>query len=132
MFDTIVHRDDQVEAHAERNMPVAGSGQVTAGADLYARLADETLAKLRLTHAWLAVAGWSSCLSRTAAHRAPGARFFSSPTAPELLVRAALTSRSFSKESVDLPEAERPLSIPFGEGATNLPAQNSVVGSGDF
>jgi hypothetical protein len=51
VFDTIVHRDDQVEAHAERNMPVAGSGQVTAGADLYARLADETLAKLRLTHA---------------------------------------------------------------------------------
>jgi chromosome partitioning protein len=51
VFDTIVHRDDQVEAYTERNMPVAGSGQVTAGADLYARLADETLARLRPTHA---------------------------------------------------------------------------------
>jgi chromosome partitioning protein len=51
VFDTIVHRDEQVEAYTERNMPVAGSGQVTAGADLYARLADETLAKLCLTHA---------------------------------------------------------------------------------
>lgn len=50
VFDTIVHRDDQIEACAERNVPVAGFGQVTAGADLYARLADETLAKLRLTH----------------------------------------------------------------------------------
>jgi chromosome partitioning protein len=51
VFDTIVHRDEQVEAYAERNVPVAGSGHVTAGADMYARLADETLAKLCLTYA---------------------------------------------------------------------------------
>jgi cellulose biosynthesis protein BcsQ len=51
VFDTIVHRDEQIEAYAERGMTVAASGQATPGADLYARLADETLAKLQLTHA---------------------------------------------------------------------------------
>ncbi len=51
VFDTIVHRDEQIEAYAERGMPVAASAQGTPGADLYARLADEMLAKLRLTPA---------------------------------------------------------------------------------
>lgn len=51
VFDTIVHRDEQVEAYAERGMTVAASGRATPGADLYARLADETLTKLHLTHA---------------------------------------------------------------------------------
>jgi chromosome partitioning protein len=49
VFDTIIHRDEQIEAHAERGVPVAASEQGMLGADLYARLADETLAKLRLT-----------------------------------------------------------------------------------
>jgi chromosome partitioning protein len=51
VFDTIVHRDEQVEAYTERGVPVAASEHTTAGADLYARLADETLAKLRVTRA---------------------------------------------------------------------------------
>ncbi|MDT5272430.1 MAG: chromosome partitioning protein [Acidobacteriota bacterium] len=51
LFDTIIHRDDRVEAYGERGVPVAASEQGTPGADLYARLADETLAKLRLTPA---------------------------------------------------------------------------------
>nr|QEO73717.1 hypothetical protein [uncultured bacterium] len=51
VFDTIVHRDEQVEAYAERGVTVAASGQTTLGVDLYARLADETLVKLRVTHA---------------------------------------------------------------------------------
>jgi chromosome partitioning protein len=51
VFDTIVHRDDQVEACAERGVPMAASAPQTLGADLYAHLADEVLAKLRLTHA---------------------------------------------------------------------------------
>lgn len=51
VFDTIIHRDEQIEAYAERGMTVAASGQTTPGADLYARLADETLARLRLTPA---------------------------------------------------------------------------------
>lgn len=51
VFDTIVHRDEQVEAYAERGMIVAASGRVTPGTDLYARLADETLARLHLTYA---------------------------------------------------------------------------------
>ena len=51
VFDTIIHRDEQVEAYAERGMTVAASGQATPGADLYARLADETLSRLHLTHA---------------------------------------------------------------------------------
>jgi chromosome partitioning protein len=51
VFDTIVHRDEQIEAYAERGVMVAASRQATPGADLYARLADETLARLRLTHA---------------------------------------------------------------------------------
>lgn len=48
VFDTIVHRDGQVEAYAECGLPVAASGQGMLGADLYARLADETLARLCL------------------------------------------------------------------------------------
>jgi chromosome partitioning protein len=51
VFDTIVHRDDQVEAYAERGLPMAASAPQTPGADLYARLAAELLAKLPLTHA---------------------------------------------------------------------------------
>lgn len=51
MFDTIVHRDEQIETYAERGMTVAATGQVTPGTDLYARLADETLSRLHLTHA---------------------------------------------------------------------------------
>ncbi|HEX8098337.1 MAG TPA: hypothetical protein VF507_09885 [Pyrinomonadaceae bacterium] len=51
VFDTIIHRDEQIEAYAERGVPVAASEPWTPGADLYARLADETLARLRLTHA---------------------------------------------------------------------------------
>jgi chromosome partitioning protein len=51
LFDTIVHRDDRVEAYGERGVSVAASEQGTPEADLYARLADETLARLRLTPA---------------------------------------------------------------------------------
>jgi chromosome partitioning protein len=51
VFDTIVHRDEQVEAYAGRGMMVAAYGRAAPGADLYARLADETLARLRLTSA---------------------------------------------------------------------------------
>jgi chromosome partitioning protein len=51
VFDTIVHRDDQIEAYSERGVPVTALAPQTPGADLYARLADEGLAKLRLTHA---------------------------------------------------------------------------------
>jgi hypothetical protein len=51
VFDTIVHRDEQIEAYVERGMPITVSGQTTPGADLYARLADEALARLRVTHA---------------------------------------------------------------------------------
>lgn len=51
VFDTIIHRDEQIEAYAERGVPVAASEPWTPGADLYARLADETLARLRIAHA---------------------------------------------------------------------------------
>jgi hypothetical protein len=51
VFDTIVHRDDQIEAYSERGVPVAVSAPQTLGADLYACLADEVLAKIRLTKA---------------------------------------------------------------------------------
>lgn len=51
VFDTIVHRDEQIEAYAERGVPVVASEPWTPGADLYARLADETLARLRIAHA---------------------------------------------------------------------------------
>jgi cellulose biosynthesis protein BcsQ len=49
VFDTIIHRDDQVEAYAGRGVPAAASAPGSPGADLYARLADEVLAKLRLS-----------------------------------------------------------------------------------
>jgi hypothetical protein len=49
VFDTIVRRDGQIEADAERGVPVAASGPGTFSADLYGRLADETLARLRIT-----------------------------------------------------------------------------------
>lgn len=51
VFDTIVHRDEQIKAYTERGQPVAASRQAMPRADLYARLADETLAKLRITSA---------------------------------------------------------------------------------
>ena len=51
VFDTIIHRDDQVEACAGRGVPVAASTPQTPGADLYARLADEVLARLSLAAA---------------------------------------------------------------------------------
>lgn len=51
VLDTLIHRDEQIEAYGERGVPVAASERVTPGADLYARLADETLARLCLTHA---------------------------------------------------------------------------------
>ena len=51
VFDTIVHRGDRVEACAGRGVLVAASAPGSPGADLYARLADEALAKLRLTPA---------------------------------------------------------------------------------
>ncbi len=51
VFDTIVHLIDQVEAYAERSVPVAGSEPKGTAADLYARLASEGLVRLRLTAA---------------------------------------------------------------------------------
>jgi chromosome partitioning protein len=51
VFDTIVHLDEQIEAYAEQGITVAVSGRATPSADLYARLADETLARLHLIHA---------------------------------------------------------------------------------
>lgn len=47
VLDTIVHRDNQVEARSERNRPVTAAPQSLA-ADIYARLADEVLSRLRL------------------------------------------------------------------------------------
>lgn len=49
VLDTIVHHEEQIEAYGERGTPVAASGRGMPGANLYARLADETLARLRLT-----------------------------------------------------------------------------------
>jgi hypothetical protein len=46
VFDTIVHRDDQIEAYTGRDLPMATAGPRTPSADLYGRLADETLARL--------------------------------------------------------------------------------------
>jgi chromosome partitioning protein len=51
VFDTIVHRDDQIVAYAERGVPAGASEPGMPGTVLYARLADETLARLRLTPA---------------------------------------------------------------------------------
>jgi cellulose biosynthesis protein BcsQ len=48
VFDTIVHRDDQVEACSEYRRPVAAFAPRSLAADLYARLADEVLTRLRL------------------------------------------------------------------------------------
>jgi cellulose biosynthesis protein BcsQ len=48
VFDTIVHRDDQVESYSERGVPVTAPESGVPGAELYARLADETLARLHL------------------------------------------------------------------------------------
>lgn len=50
VFDTIIHRNDQVEACSKHGGPVA-SAKPSPAADLYARLADEVLAKLRLAPA---------------------------------------------------------------------------------
>jgi chromosome partitioning protein len=51
VLDTTIHHEEQIKAYAERGVPMAASAQVTPGADLYARLADEMLARLRLTRA---------------------------------------------------------------------------------
>lgn len=51
VFETIIHHEEQIEAYGERGMPVAASERGMPGTDLYARLADETLAKLHFTHA---------------------------------------------------------------------------------
>lgn len=51
VLDTIVHRDDQIEAYSERGVRVAAFAPKMPSADLYARLADETLARVRLTPA---------------------------------------------------------------------------------
>ncbi len=48
VFDTIIHRDDKIEACAESGRLVAACAPVSRAADLYARLADEVLARLRL------------------------------------------------------------------------------------
>src|SRR5205823_14513137 len=51
VLNTIVHREEQIKAYGERGVPVAASERGTPGADLYARLADEMLARIRLTRA---------------------------------------------------------------------------------
>lgn len=48
VFDTIIHRDVEIEACSERGRPVAAYVPVSRAAGSYARLADEVLAKLRL------------------------------------------------------------------------------------
>jgi chromosome partitioning protein len=47
VLETIVHRDEQVEGCAERRQPVRALAPTSAAATLYARLADEVLARLR-------------------------------------------------------------------------------------
>lgn len=49
VFDTIIHRDDQIEACSEHVRPVAASASGSTAAKLYARLADEVLDRLGLT-----------------------------------------------------------------------------------
>lgn len=51
VFDTIIHRDVQIEACSEHGRPVMTFAPRSPAADLYARLADEVLAKLRLAPA---------------------------------------------------------------------------------
>lgn len=48
VFDTIIHRDEMIEACSESGRPVMASAPVSPAADLYARLGDEVLARLRL------------------------------------------------------------------------------------
>jgi chromosome partitioning protein len=47
VFETIVHRDERVEGCADRRQPVRALAPTSAAATLYARLADEVLARLR-------------------------------------------------------------------------------------
>jgi len=49
LFDTIIHRDDIIEASSEYGKPVMKFALGSAAADLYARLADEALAGLHLS-----------------------------------------------------------------------------------
>lgn len=59
VFETIVHRDDQVEGCADRRQPVRALAPGSAAATLYARLADEVLAKLSIPPAGeVAAAEW--------------------------------------------------------------------------
>lgn len=51
VFDTIIHRDDAIEACSERGRPVMAFAPGSPAADLYARLGDEALVRLRLTPA---------------------------------------------------------------------------------
>jgi chromosome partitioning protein len=48
VFETIIHRDDIIEASSEHGRPVMTSAPGSLAADLYARLADEVLARLHL------------------------------------------------------------------------------------
>lgn len=48
VFDTIVHLDNKIEACSERGRPVTAAASHSPAADLYARLADEALSRLRL------------------------------------------------------------------------------------
>ena len=48
VFDTIIHRDDQVEECVGRGTPVLASAPMSPAADLYACMADEVLTKLHL------------------------------------------------------------------------------------
>ena len=60
VFDTIIHCDDTIEACSEHDRPVMASAPGSLAVDLYARLADEVLAKLHLTPIGQAttVEGW--------------------------------------------------------------------------
>lgn len=49
VFDTIIHRDDIIEASSEHGRPVMTSAPGSPAANLYARLADEVLAGLHLS-----------------------------------------------------------------------------------
>lgn len=48
VLDTVIHRDDIIEASSEHGRPVMTSAPGSPAADLYARLADEVLARLHL------------------------------------------------------------------------------------
>jgi chromosome partitioning protein len=50
VFDTIIHRDDQIEACSEYGRLVTGCVLGSQAADLYPRMAEEVLARLRLPY----------------------------------------------------------------------------------